>query len=304
VEISSRFVGTPLKEQHAEVSWRETTNYAAAVADANPRYFDDERAEGLIAPPMFSVAVTWRTLSRIWEYLEDHDFPLHLLATQVHYTEHLRFHRPIRPGDTLTIGGEIAAILPHRAGTLVVIRSDAVDEQGAPVFTEHAGTLLRGVRCTDTGAGSERLPDVPRSPAPGTALPSWEATIPIEPLRPYLYDGCTGISFPIHTSPQFAHNVGLPGIILQGTATMAFAARELVDREADGNPARLAALFCRFTAVVQPGTEICVQLTGRQQGKDGTALHYVVLNGEGRRVISDGYALLHQPIIREGGTIP
>jgi acyl dehydratase len=294
VEISSRFVGTPLKEQHAEISWRETTNYAAAVADANPRYFDDERAEGLIAPPMFSVAVTWRTLSRIWEYLEDHDFPLHLLATQVHYTEHIVFHRPIQPGDTLAIGGEIAAILPHRAGTLVVIRSDAVDEEGAPVFTEHAGTLLRGVRCTDEGAGSEGLPRVPPSPAPETA-PLWEATIPIELLRPYLYDGCTGISFPIHTSPQFAHNVGLPSIILQGTATLAFAARELVDREADRNPARLAALFCRFTAMVQPGTEICVQLTGRQRCQDGTVLHYVVLNGEGRRAISDGYALLREP---------
>jgi len=303
VEISSRFVGTPLKEQHTKVSWRETTNYAAAVADANPRYFDDERAEGLIAPPMFSVAVTWRTLSRIWEYLEDHDFPLHLLATQVHYTEHLTFHRPIQPGETLTIGGEIAAILPHRSGTLVVIRSDAVDEQGVPVFTEHAGTLLRGVRCTDEGAGSEGLPHVPPSPTPGTP-PHWEATIPIEPLRPYLYDGCTGISFPIHTSPQFAHNVGLPGIILQGTATLAFAARELVDREADGNPARLAALFCRFTAMVQPGTEICVQLTGRQQGKDGTALRYVVLNGKGRRAISDGYALLREPTIREGEMTP
>jgi acyl dehydratase len=294
VEISSRFVGTPLKEQHAEVSWRETTNYAAAVGDANARYFDDERAEGLIAPPMFSVAVTWRRLSRIWDYLEDHDFPLHLLATQVHYTEHLNFHRPIQPGDTLTIGGEIAAILPHRSGVLVVIRSDAIDEEGAPVFTEHAGTLLRGVRCTDEGAGSEGLPRVPPSPEPGTAAP-WEVTIPIEPLRPYLYDGCAGISFPIHTSPQFAHNVGLPGIILQGTATLAFAARELVDREAGGDPARLAALYCRFTAMVTPGTDICVQLTGRQQRRDGMSLHYLVLNDKGRRAISDGYALLHEP---------
>jgi acyl dehydratase len=111
-------------------------------------------------------------------------------------------------------------------------------------------------------------------------------------VRPYLYDGCTGISFPIHTSPQFAHGVGLPGIILQGTATLAIAARELVNREAGGDPARLAALYGRFTTMVLPDTEIRVQLTGRQQQTDGTSLHYVVLNGEGRRAINDGYALL------------
>ena len=300
MEISSRFVGTPLKEQRAEVTWRDTTNYAAAVDDANPHYLDDERPEGLIAPPMFAVAITWRTLSRIHEYLEDHDFPLHLLATQVHYTEHLNFHRPIQPGDTLTIGGKIAAILPHRAGTLVVIRSDAIDEGGEPVFTEHAGTLLRGVRCTDEGAGSEDLPPIPPALRAAPPLPTgpvpipWEAVIPVEPLRPYVYDGCAGISFPIHTSPQFAHGVGLPGTILQGTATLAFAARELVNREAGGKPARLAALYGRFTSMVLPGTEIRVQLTGRQQQKDGTALHYVVLNGEGRRAINDGYALLEE----------
>ena len=56
--------------------------------------------------------------------------------------------------------------------------------------------------------------------------------------------------------------------------------------------------------MVQPGTEICVQLTGRQRGQDGTALHYVVLNGQGRRVISDGYALLHEPATTEGGITP
>jgi hypothetical protein len=51
-------------------------------------------------------------------------------------------------------------------------------------------------------------------------------------MRPYVYDGCTNIYFPIHTSVGFARMVGLPDIILQGTATLAYAARELADREA------------------------------------------------------------------------
>jgi N-terminal half of MaoC dehydratase len=97
MELSSRFVGTPLKDYHAEIASRQTMNFAAAVDDNNDYYMDDEREGGIIAPPMFSVAVTWRILERIWEYIEAKDFPMEVLVTQVHHTEALEFHRPL-PG--------------------------------------------------------------------------------------------------------------------------------------------------------------------------------------------------------------
>jgi len=64
---------------------------------------------------------------------------MEVLVTQVHHTENLEFHRPLRPGDRLTVKGHVAAILPHRAGTRVVIRFAALDEAHEPVFTEHIG---------------------------------------------------------------------------------------------------------------------------------------------------------------------
>jgi len=295
MEISARFAGTPLKEHRTEIEWRDMMNYAAAIDDPNPVYFDDERPEGIIAHPMFCVAVTWRVLERIWEFIEAHDFPFHLLATQVHFTEHLAFHRPIRPDDALTIRGQIAAILPHcpaDTGTLAVIRSDAFDEGGAPVFTEHSGTLLRGVRCIDEGRGAGALPPIPATPPDESLI--WEAIIPIEPWRPHIYDGCTGITFPIHTSRSFAHQVGLPDIILQGTATLAFAVRELVNREAAGDPLLLQSLSCHFTRMVVPGTEIRVQLIGKTAAESGTDLHFCVLNQDGRKAVSHGHAFLRK----------
>ena len=117
MEISSRFVGTPLKPLETQITWRQTTNYAAALGDANPRYLDDERPEGIVASPMFCVAVTWPISERIWEYIEAPDFPSQIVTTQVHYTEHLQVHRLVRPDDRLTLRGRLAAILPHKAGT-------------------------------------------------------------------------------------------------------------------------------------------------------------------------------------------
>jgi len=293
MELSSRFVGTPLRVLETWVTARQTMNYAAATGDPNPSYFNDTRAEGVIAPPMMAVSLTWQITERIWDYLQAEDFPREVLLTQVHYTEHLRFHRPMRPGDRLFIRGKVAAILPRKAGMLVVLRFDALDEREQPVFTEHIGGMMRGVRCPDGGAGSEDLPHLPGEAADEEGF--WEATLTVDPLAPFVYDGCTNIHFPIHTSAQFARDVGLPGIILQGTATLAFAARELVNREAGGNPALLKALACRFTGMVLPGSVIRIRMTGRQNVNDGRLARFTVLNGEGGKAISDGSALLSWP---------
>ena len=287
MELNSVFTGTRLREYVTTVTPRHTMNYAAAINDHNECYFNDERKEGLIAHPMNCVAITWPICERIWEYIDADQFPQAILMTQVHYTEYLEFHRSIIPGDRLTIRGHIAAILPHRAGTHVAIRFDAADKKGQPVFTEWIGVMLRGVSCLNGGKGMENIPVVPENDG---AKHGWKTKIPIDPLLPYLYDGCTNIVFPIHTSPRFARQVGLPGIILQGTATLALAVRELINREAAGNPERLKKLHCRFTGMVNPGTNITMQQTGRSSTENGSHVFFHVANADGLKAISHGYA--------------
>jgi acyl dehydratase len=292
VKISTDFAGSSLSDYRTEVTWRRTMNYGAAVGDNNPVYFNDERAGGVIGPPMFAVALTWPICERIWEFIQVDDFPKELLATLVHYTEHLTFHRTVRPGDRLTIKGRIAAILPHKAGALMVLRLAAVDQTGAPVFTEHIGGLLRGVQCLGEAKISEALPEAPAAGGEGTPL--WENAVFVDPLTPFIYDGCTDIVFPIHTSVAFARSVGLPNIILQGTATLAFAARYLVDLEANADPSLLRSIACRFVGMVLPGTEVRIILLERRQDHTGTDLFFTVRNAEGDDVISGGYARLQR----------
>ncbi len=64
-------------------------NYAAATFDNNPLFFNDERKEGIIVHPMFSVAITWPIIENLSQYLDTADFPREVLLTQVHCTEHL-----------------------------------------------------------------------------------------------------------------------------------------------------------------------------------------------------------------------
>jgi len=292
MKISSKFVGIPLKEYRCVVNWRDTMNYAAAIDDNNARYFNDEQESGIVAPPMFSVAATWPVLENLKDYVDADDFPFEIFRTQVHFSEFLEFHAAIKPGDELFIKGVIAAILPHPAGTHITLRFDAVNQDKQPIFTEYFGGLIRGVSCGDGGAGGETLPVNPASLE--TSAPVWEQTIGIDALRPFVYDGCTNIFFPIHTSRKFAHDVGLPDILLQGTATLAYAARELLDHNGDGDPSRLLALSCRFTGMVFPNTDIKVQLLASTDHSRHSDLFFRVLGDQGQVVIKDGYARMEK----------
>ena len=289
MKVSSHYVGMKLKPHQATVSSRASMNYAAAVGDNNPAYFNDLGDRGTVAHPMQALAVTWPILGRLGDSIEAADFPREILTTQVHYTEHLQLHRLIIPGDKLKISGELVAILPHPAGTHMVTRLDASDAADKPVFTEFIGGLMRGVECTDRGRGGENLPQsYQQQPAESALL--WDAAIAIHPLQAFVYDGCTNIHFPIHTSKRFAKAVGLPEPIFQGSATLALAVREMINRESAGNPERVKSIACRFTGMVVPGSDIRVQLQSRAHDESGNChLSFQVLNEQGGKAISRGH---------------
>jgi len=293
MELNTGFAGTPLRSRRTIVNWRDIMNYAAAVGDNNPVYFDDTRENGIIAPPMFCVALTWPVSERLGEHLESESFPKEVISTQVHYTEHIQIHRLVKPEDRLTISGKIAGIQPHRAGTHVIVRFDATDDHGAPVFTEHLGGLMRGVRCTGDATAQENVPEIPRHQADIGAM-DWVQPLDIDPLMPYIYDGCTDIYFPIHTSIQFARSVGLPNIILQGTATLALAVREITNAFAGCDPTRIRTIACRFTDMVEPGTRISVKAKPSTENTGADSICFVVINENENKAIRDGQIALEK----------
>ena len=287
MKVGSDIVGLRFKEYQTRITWRQTTNYAAAIGDMNPRYIDDRREGGIVAPPMFAVAVSWPIVENMQSYI-DLPYPPEIFNTMVHYSEYLEITRPFRPGERVTVNGEVLALIPHKAGSYIVFKFSVTDKDGQAIHEEYAGAVLRGVECTDGGKGEENIPVVPDHI--GTGDPEWSVRVPITPEAPYVYDGCTNIYFPIHTSPRFAKSVGLPGIIYQGTATLALAVRELVNREAAGEPERIKVISGRFTGMVMPDSAIAVQLQGRRESETHTELFFRVVNQQEREAVSFGYA--------------
>ncbi len=286
MKISPEYVGAVCKPLEVEVTARQCMNYAASIGDANTWHLDDAGAEGIVAPPMLAVALTWRISERFLEFWGDNDFPYEALARQVHYSERLQWERPMRPGERLRIEGEVAAILPHRAGTHLIIAYTAYDKNGSTVFVEHTGGLLRGVICDGEGRGVDGLVEYNNA---ADAMPFWSKELHVSKLAAHIYDGCADIHFPIHISPAFAKSVGLPGILLQGTATLAMAVREIIAVEADNDPRRLRAVGARFTGMVRPDSAISVRVLAKKETDNAQQCHFVVLNANGKPAISDGF---------------
>ncbi len=51
MKISSQFINTPLKDYKVKVDWRSIMNYAAAINDDNPNYFNNESENSIVAHP-------------------------------------------------------------------------------------------------------------------------------------------------------------------------------------------------------------------------------------------------------------
>ena len=85
--------------------------------------------------------------------------------------------------------------------------------------------------------------------------------------------------------------VGLPDIILHGTATLAMAVSAVVESEAGGDPTRVKRIRCRFGAMVLMPSTLTVEGV-RTAAPEGDAVTFRVLTDYGAPAIRDGVLVL------------
>ncbi|MGH7914521.1 MAG: MaoC/PaaZ C-terminal domain-containing protein [Candidatus Binataceae bacterium] len=291
--LDSSLVGTSSELVSAEVDLAWTMAYAAGLGDAPPCYLDTTLERGIIAHPMFSVAIEWRAMVQIIQVLSEAGFPRSEMMRRVHATDDVIVHRPIRPPERLFTRATLAGIERRTAGAYQITRFDTIDEKGAPVCTTWYGNLYRGVEV----AGPDRPPsDAPAilAPSAGAAAAHASFAIPISPVAAHIYGACTRLGNPvnIHTDIATAKKAGLPGTILHGTATLATATSRVIAVEAGGDPARVARIHARFGAMVLMPSEIELRISAREQNTNGKTVFFDVLSADGGRAIRDGFVVL------------
>jgi acyl dehydratase len=232
-------------------------NFARACNDDNPRYFDPAVSGGIVAPPMFAVVVTWIP---VISTLTDPELRADLLRL-LHTAQAIEFLAPIRPGDQISGAARIASIEAAPGGESIVLELNATKQDGVVVSRARFTALIRGRRDAAFAAEPRNPPETEIDRTP----PSLCVTQTIDRDQTTRYAEASGDRNPIHVDENVAKMAGLPGIIVHGLCTMAFASRALIDTVCAAEPLRLKRLGVRFVRPVLPGDTLMTSIWPAQK---------------------------------------
>jgi acyl dehydratase len=278
-------VGKQYPSQDYGVTEAAVVKYARSYNEDNPWFLDVSRPEGIVAPPMFGVVMSWLSVMTV---VTDSELGVDLLRL-VHSEQDMTFVRPVLPEDIITSVARIAAIEEKTNGESLVIDIHCVNQRGETVQKILFTAFIRSRNSRERR--SERSP-VEEAPA-GDPLLRVCQTIGMD--QTYRYAEASGDYNPIHLDENVAKLAGFPGIIVHGLCTMALASKVMIDHLCDGDPRRLQRLGAHFSRAVLPGQEITTAVwAGKEQGSLRT-YHYETYNPEGKAVIKDGLVEVTNP---------
>jgi acyl dehydratase len=278
--LNREFVGHEYPATSATVTLEALQKYARAYNDDNPRYFDPSAPGGIIAPPMFGVVVTWMSVVGA---VGDPELGADLLRL-LHAEQDMEFFAPLRPGDEITSVAKVASIEARPGGEAMALELSSRNREGAPVLRTLFGIFIRAARRDRGAAGrSER----PVSPSGDPILTVEQA---IDRDQTFRYAEASGDRNPIHLEETVAKMAGLPGIVVHGLCTMAFASKVMIDGLCAGDPVRLKRLRVQFSRPVFPGQTITTKVWSDGERGGRSAYAFETYNPDGLAVIRSGIA--------------
>ena len=202
--------------------------------------------------PVFAIVPVWRTIAPASRAVAPGDVRRFI----VHYEQDMVLHRPIAPGVTLLSRATPVALLARPNGTSLVIKTETRDSDGELVNEQYVTEFFRGVTAEE-GVG-ERAPDH-RLEVVGEP-PLAEVTYAVADDQTVRYAAASGDDFAIHLDDGFARQVGLPGRIVHGLCTMAFAGRAVLEAAGVDDPRTVTRIAVRFSAPLFPGESVTTRV--------------------------------------------
>jgi acyl dehydratase len=253
------------------------------VAGASQRYLvTDEALESYAAAtddvpggPVFAIVPVWETIAPASRSVASDE----ARSRVVHYEHDIVVHRPIESGLTLTSRATPMALLGRPNGTTLVIRTETIGEDGELVNEQYVTEFFRGIETAESVG--ERAPDH-RLEVDGAA-PLSEITYPVALDQTERYAAASGDDFAIHLDDEFARRVGLPGRIVHGLCTLAFAGRAVLEAAGVHDPRAVRRLAVRFSAPLHPGDSVTTRVWDL-----GGSYGFETTNGQGVPVLKDG----------------
>lgn len=258
-----------------EVTQERMVAYAEATNDEHPLH-----ASGELASPIFTIVPVFDTAMTPIKDLVPDD----VLMRVVHGEQDIRFHAPIRAGQTLLSKGAVVGVHGRSSGTVVIAKATSETDGGDLVAEHFLTAFFRGVEL-DVSEGDpvteHGFPEALRDTDPAHAV-----THSYDEDQTFRYSKASGDPMPIHLDDAFAKKMGLPGIIVHGMCTMAFASRAVVQAACNEDPTRLKRIAVRFANIVQPSEQVTTSVWDAGEGRYA----FETVSDTGKTAIKDGLA--------------
>ena len=284
-DLRASWVGTTTSARTVRVAARDLANFAAGVQSRRRAYYDDTAPGGICSFPTFSSRLSWRAVKDLWSTLIALGCSPEVMERQVHYRTEIRNFRHFRPGEEVQVTTRVTRMTRHRAGTLMATEVSIQGADGKPICEESVEGMLRGVSCD---APADPLSAEPPSEPAGTG-PEISLRFDVPMLLPYQYDGCADIHFPIHSSPAYARKAGLPGIIVQGSATLALCVDRICDWIAPTDaPVTAPIVRAKYAGYLLPGEEVILTARANRNATSRAEMSFALRTAEGREILKEG----------------
>ena len=249
--------------------------YAEATNDEHPKHLSGE-----VAPPVFAVVPVFEVLGPSMGTV----VPGELFMTVVHGEQDFVFHQPIVPGMTLVSRAAPVGVHGARSGVQVVAKAITETTSGEPVVEQYMTAFFRGAQL-DAHEGEPVTQHGFPEELRGTD-PLGSVTHAYDDDQTHRYSKASGDPMPIHLDENFAKQVGLPGIIVHGMCTMAFASRAVVQTACPDDPTKIKRLAVRFSKIVQPSEKVTTSVWDAGDGR----FPFETVSDNGNVAIKDGLA--------------
>jgi acyl dehydratase/putative sterol carrier protein len=255
--------------------------FAEATEDGNSVYRGG--GEGVYAPPMFAVRMLKDVM---FKAAGDPELKADLMNL-VHGEQDMEFLRPLKTWDLCATRATITGIEDKSTGQLLRIE-ESVLTAGEEAVRVRASMFIR-----DPSKKKPKGETPKEAPTEAAAREiTFSDTVTVAADQGPRYAEAGGDNNPIHTDDEIAKLAGFKGIILQGLCTMSFACKAVVDKLADGDPAKLKRIAVRFTKPVLMGETLTTEGWSLDP-KDGRSVYgFRVVNQDGVEVITNGIAEL------------
>jgi acyl dehydratase len=146
VAIETSATGKSFPAVNYAVGREKVREFAAAVGETNPLYFDVDaaRAAGhadVVAPPMFAVVYASRSLVSA---MFDPEVGINF-AMMVHGSQEFRWDRLVIAGDEVTTTASVKEISERGGMSFYVFETASENQRGEPVCTGTWTNIVRGV---------------------------------------------------------------------------------------------------------------------------------------------------------------